>query len=217
MRDTDKQAFVKLMIVTMKLYEKQVDREVIDVWWNIFSKYEFDQVRQAFSIHIEQDKFAPRPASITAILIKPVPDGRPSSDEAWAVIPRDENTSVVMTEEMAEAYGIAKPLLDVNDQIAARMSFKAAYERIVEANRRDGIEPIWFPSLGHDKGGRDQAITEAVRMGRLSAEHMKSIAVKPEIMAIEDKTDMSPEKVKANLARLKMLLNSKTARQAEAA
>lgn len=99
------------------------------------------------------------------------PDGRPGADEAWAMIPRDEFTSAVMTEEMAEALHIAQPLLDEGDQVAARMAFKEAYARIVDANKRNGIKPKWFPSLGHDKEGREVVLVEAVRLGRLGVEH----------------------------------------------
>ena len=99
------------------------------------------------------------------------PDGRPGADEAWAMIPRDEATSVVMTEEMAEAMGIAQPLLDEGDQVAARMAFKAAYDRITDANKRSGIKPKWFPSLGHDKNGREAVLVEAVRLGRIDEGH----------------------------------------------
>jgi hypothetical protein len=99
------------------------------------------------------------------------PDGRPGADEAWAMIPRDEAASVVWTQEMAEAYGIALPLLSEGDQVAARMAFREAYARIVEANKQAGVKPVWQPSLGHDKEGRDAALAEAVRLGRLSTHH----------------------------------------------
>lgn len=215
MREEDKQSFGKLMIATMKVYDKQADPEVIGLWWNSLAEHEFSDVKNAFSSHIKRGEFAPRPASIISILETLRPDGRPKADEAWAMIPRDEASSIVMTSEMAEAYGIAKPLLDSRDQIAARMAFKEAYERIVDANKSAGIAPKWFPSLGHDKAGRDLAISEAVRMGRLGVEHAKSLAVKSEtLMALEDKSDISPEKIKANLAKLKMLLNSKKVKEA---
>lgn len=103
------------------------------------------------------------------------PNGRPSSDEAWAMIPRDESASVVMTEEMAEALHIAQPLLDEGDQVAARMAFKEAYTRIIEANKRKGVAVKWFPSLGHDKAGREAVLTEAARLGRLSESHVAGL------------------------------------------
>ena len=99
------------------------------------------------------------------------PDGRPTPDEAWAMMPRSESESVVMSEEMGEAMGYAQPLLDCRDQVGARRAFLDAYSRIVEKNKLAGIKPKWFPSLGDDPGGRMPAIAEAVRLGRISTQH----------------------------------------------
>ncbi len=99
------------------------------------------------------------------------PDGRPTPDEAWAMMPRSESESVVMSEEMAEADRYAQPLLDCRDQVGARRAFIDAYSRIVEKNKLAGIKPKWFPSLGDDPGGRMPAIAEAVRLGRISTQH----------------------------------------------
>ena len=107
----------------------------------------------------------------------------PGPDEAWAMMPRDEDTSVVMTEEMAQALHIAQPLLDEGDQIAARRAFIEAYKRIVDAAKRAGMPPRWFPSLGHSKDGREAALIEAVRLGRMNSEH--AIALLPPDSAVK--------------------------------
>lgn len=99
------------------------------------------------------------------------PDGRPGAEEAWAMIPKDENSSAVMTDEMAEAYGIVANLINEGESVAARMAFKEAYIRIVEKNKRNKIAQKWFPSLGNDKEERVAVIAEAVRLGRLSTTH----------------------------------------------
>ena len=143
------------------------------------------------------------------------PDTRPGADEAWSMIPRDEYSSVVMTEEMAEAYGIARPLLDEGDQVAARMAFKEAYARIVEANKRDGVMPKWFPSLGSEKEGREAALNTAVRLGRISADHAAKLLAPAQAVAMLESNNkalaiehkqISPEQVKANLERMKSML-----------
>jgi hypothetical protein len=149
------------------------------------------------------------------------PDGRPGADEAWAMIPRDEAASVVWTQEMAEAYGIALPLLSEGDQVAARMAFREAYARIVEANKQAGIKPVWQPSLGHDKEGRDAALAEAVRLGRLSTHHAIGLlppgkiapmlqAAGQEKLAIEYKPDN--DRARKFLDAAKLLLEKKQER-----
>jgi hypothetical protein len=102
-------------------------------------------------------------------------DGRPGAEEAWAMLPKDESGSVVWTHEMAEAAGVVWPMLSDGDQIAARMAFKEAYQRIVAKARDQGTPVQWMPSLGHDPNGRESALQEAVRHGRLTHEQAQAI------------------------------------------
>lgn len=94
-------------------------------------------------------------------------DGRPSADEAWAMMPMDEAATVVWTDEMAAAWGVALPMVDT-DKVAARMAFKAAYQKGVDEARQT-LRPVkWRASLGHDKAGREPVIRQSVQQGRLS-------------------------------------------------
>lgn len=94
-------------------------------------------------------------------------DGRPSADESWAMMPMDEAATVVWTDEMAAAWGVALPMVDT-DKVAARMAFKAAYQKGVDEARQT-LRPVkWRASLGHDKAGREPVIRQAVQQGRLS-------------------------------------------------
>ena len=97
-------------------------------------------------------------------------DGMPGAEEAWALMSRPENDTVIITEQMGEAMQIARPLLG-EDRVAARMAFKDAYLRIVNDARDKKIKPKWFVSLGHDKEGRAQPIAEGVRSKKLLLEH----------------------------------------------
>lgn len=100
-------------------------------------------------------------------------DGRPGAEEAWAMIPKHEAASVVWTQEMAEAYGVAAGLMET--PVQARMAFLEAYrERVRQA--RDARTPVrWTPSLGHDPLGREPALMEAVQKGRLSVERATAL------------------------------------------
>lgn len=98
-------------------------------------------------------------------------DGMPGAEEAWALMSRPENDTVIITEQMGEAMQIARPVLNDGDRVAARMAFKDAYTRIVNDARDNKIKPKWFVSLGHDKQGRAQPIAEGVRAGKLLLEH----------------------------------------------
>ena len=153
-------------------------------------------------------------ASIIEEIEKLTPDGRLGADEAWALYPHNEADSAVITDEIAQAMQVAYPLLQEGDKIAARMSFKEAYNRITTQNKINGINPKWFPSLGHRKEGRDLVIKDAVRLGRLTQDHALSIlppAIDYEFsnqliqlkqtMALQDKTQ-SPEQMQKNRERI---------------
>lgn len=98
-------------------------------------------------------------------------DGRPGADEAWAIslAAEDEAQTVVWTEEMAQAFAVARPLLDERDKVGARMAFKGAYERLL-AEAREAQRPArWSASLGWDVEGRRQALEKAQAQGLLAA------------------------------------------------
>jgi len=101
-------------------------------------------------------------------------DGMPGAEEAWAIVSQPEGETFIMTEQMADAMGIARPLLE-DDRIAARMAFKDAYTRIVQDARDKGLKPKWFVSLGHDKQGRAGPIADAIRNGKLGIDHAISL------------------------------------------
>jgi hypothetical protein len=223
MRDSDKAKFLKMMQATLAVYDKTATTETVGLWWKLLACYEIEDVEQAFARYLKsaEGRFSPKPASIIAIIDAMRPDGRPGADEAWAMIPMDEYTSAVMTQEMAEALHIAQPLLDAGDKIAARMSFREAYNRIVDANKRNGIKPAWFPSLGQDKESRDTVLAEAVRLGRLSSSHAIGLlppekiapmlqAAGKEQLALEHKVPSAAESM-ARIQGLKDLLKEKAA------
>jgi hypothetical protein len=122
-------------------------------------------------------------------VVSRIDDGRPGAEEAWAMVPKDEATTVVWTDEMREAYGVASMLLQ-DDAIGARMAFREAYTRLVSDARANAIPTKWSASLGHDSRSRDVVLLDAVAKGRLSFEHAKEFApsltlTAPSIKAIQ--------------------------------
>lgn len=155
----------------------------------------------------------------TQDVISRIDDGRPGVEEAWAMIPRDEESSIVWTDEMAQAYGSVAPLLAEGDKIAARMAFKETYSKLVSEARERRELPKWTPSLGSDVSGRQMALIDAVRHNRLQLAHaVELLAAYPDVqqgllmslgvekhplLAAPDKEGRA--KVKALLANLKDL------------
>lgn len=106
------------------------------------------------------------PFTLEAVISR-IDDGRPGVEQAWAMLPHDEQTSTVWTEEMAKAWGAALPLIDDGDRIGARMAFKEMYTKLV-SDARDAKQPArWTPSFGRDVSGRAAALEDAVRNNRI--------------------------------------------------
>lgn len=105
-----------------------------------------------------------------ASVVERIDDGHPGVEEAWAMCPRDEDQTVVWTDEMAEAYGSVMELIVAGDTIAARMSFKERYAALVRQSRDDKRPARWVVSLGHDVNSRSAPLLEAVDKGRLPAD-----------------------------------------------
>lgn len=94
-------------------------------------------------------------------------DGRPSANEAWAMLPQSEGETVCWTREMAEAYGEVSGI--IHDQTAARMAFREAYERLVSDARNMKMGVAWEISLGHDVEGRAGVVKRALEEGKISS------------------------------------------------
>lgn len=118
-----------------------------------------------------------------------IDDGRPGPEEAWAMIPHDEASSVVWTEEMAGAFGVASPLIAEGEKVQARMAFLERYKTLIREARDAGKPVRWTPSLGLDPNAREAVLLEAQRAGRLTQQHVAGLLpsrkeVSPEEMAL---------------------------------
>lgn len=118
--------------------------------------------------------------SIADVLTR-IDDGRPEGEEAWAMLPKDEGASVVWTQEMATAFGVAYPLIRSGETIPARMAFLEKYRTEVRKARDSGAPVKWTPSLGHDVQSREAVLLEAARLGRLPRDHVQGLLPNREV------------------------------------
>ena len=142
-----------------------------------------------------------------ADVVSRLDDGRPLTEKAWLMIPGDEESSVVWTEEMAEAFGSAIPLIQAGDQIAARMAFKESYSMLVN-KARDEAKPVkWTVSFGSNKEEREDAVIDAVQSGRLT--HQRAIELIPYSERLLESSDVpqleNQNKVKALMGKINIL------------
>jgi len=109
-------------------------------------------------------------------------DGRPGADEAWAIAigALDEADTVVWTDEIAQAFDVARPILEARDKVGARVAFRDAYERMVREAREAGQQGRWVASIGHDASRRGAALTQAVQRGRIAGESVAHLLAAPQ-------------------------------------
>lgn len=97
-------------------------------------------------------------------------DGRPTADEAWALAYQTtcETETVVMTEEIAEAWGAVTGLIEAGDKFNASKAFKEKYESLVAASRESAKPAAWFVNAGSDRELLAQAVEAARQEGKLN-------------------------------------------------
>lgn len=167
MESNDKKLFLQMLTKAMGAYGKPLpDAGIIGAWMDVLAPYPLSVIEMAFAAYCDENgEFAPVPAGIAKRC--KMMDGRPGPEEAWAMLPGDESQSASWTEEMAQAWGVALPLIQDGDRIAARMAFKESYAKLV-TEARDQKRPIkWSMSFGDDKNSRQTALADAVRLKRM--------------------------------------------------
>ena len=113
--------------------------------------------------------------------------GRPGANEAWATAlsAHDERNTVVWTEEMAQAWEVARPVVQGGDEIGGRMAFKDAYERLVRAARDERRTPVVTVSVGWDAEQRAAVVEKAVKIGYMPGEQAVRHGYMPLALALE--------------------------------
>lgn len=167
MNNSEFQRFGDVVNGVMDVYGRERSATAVALWWKVLQRFSLAEVESALAQHMHTSRFAPTPADVTALISDR--DGRPGADEAWAMIPHSEAGSVIWTEEMAQAYGVAAPLLNMGDHIAARRAFIEAYNSAVAKARLAGVPVKVTPSWGWDEAGRESAVRNAVERGLLPA------------------------------------------------
>lgn len=174
MNQRDFDPFSELLTTVSDYYGRKLAPGTIQLYWNALSGFDFEVVKRLFTEHIQTNKFMPAISELLDAMR--TMDGRPNAEEAWAMVAKslnDEGVTIVWTEEMASAFGVALGLQD--DRIAARMAFKEAYESAVQDARKQAKPAHWMPSLGHDPSGREGPLIEAAKKGRLTLAHIRAL------------------------------------------
>lgn len=178
MRDTDLAEFSELLDGVCSLLSRGAyapSSTNMALFFRALARYRLADVRAALDAHVadpQRGRFVPVPADVIAQIDRSAADdGRPGPEEAWAIALRaaDEAETVVWTQDIAQAWHVARTVLDAGDEVGARMAFREAYARIVSEVRARRVSAKWVASLGFDAQRRDAALTQAAEAGRIDA------------------------------------------------
>lgn len=179
MRTDDFDDFSALLDATYDLIGSGVNKLISapakTLFFQALAAYPLPIVRTALAAHCrdrQRGKFTPKPADIIEQIEAAADrDTRPGAEEAFALAltTMDEQNTVVWTQECAEAFALARPVLDAAGVISARKTFCEIYERLVAAARVARVPVHWFASPGLDKIGQAAAIKRGQVAGLLPA------------------------------------------------
>ena len=192
------------------------------LFFKALANYPLAAVRKALVAHCmdkEHGRFTPKPADIIGqIEGSSSSDGRPGAEEAWAIAitSRDESETVVWTQEAAEAFAICRPVMDMGDDVGARMAFKEAYNRLVSNARAAGVRAHWQASIGWDADKRTAVLLKAESAGLLAAPQVAALLPAPaDSVPHDDQARGQIAKIKEMMAQMHFERDHETALHAE--
>jgi len=110
-----------------------------------------------------------------ADIISRIDDGRPGTEKAWGMIPKEESLSCLWTDEMRTAYGAASPLMIDGDMIGARMAFKEEYEKQLTIARDEKRLVKWTVSFGFDVQHREDVLLAGIDKKMITAQQAAAL------------------------------------------
>ena len=168
MKESEKVEFAQVIAGLAAIFRHEVKQDAVIIYWELFKQYDLEEFKQACSKCMLENKFFPVPADIIQHIPSAQKNNHVGAEEAWAIAEEamDEYSTVFITNEILEAKVISQDLYDSGDKVGARMAFKDAYNRIIKTAQ----SPKWKMSEGYDKARKQDAIRNALALGRLSEE-----------------------------------------------
>jgi hypothetical protein len=151
---------------------EMVTAEMVQVWLRLLPEVPIKHVERAVELWSRdpEQRHPPTPGDVLGLIRAKTQGPWMGADEAWAVAltAADEGATVIWFDQMAEAWSAAQPVLEVGDEVGARMAFRDAYRRLVAVAQERGDKPKAWVSLGHDPDRREPALRKAVGAGLLT-------------------------------------------------
>ncbi len=180
MNSTDEAAFTAIIAKTWRFYGKTPTGQDIADWIDLLDGFPLEAIATAFKRHLTDPKagpYLPKPADVIRHLpISQTDDDHPGPDEAWGLLLRfmgDERETGVLTEEIRAGWQACRPILDLGDEVGARMCFLDVYRRRMQDARQRGNPAHWTVTFGTDPQLRIQRLSEAVAARRIAVDQAR--------------------------------------------
>lgn len=148
------------------LHGKALNATAGRIFLNALRDYPQDLVLAALERCTRELKTFPTIADV----LSRIDDGHPGVEEAWALVPKNEQDSAVWTGEIARAFWACVSLID-SDPVGARMAFKEKYSKELLEAKAAKRPPKWDATLGTDKEKRVRVIQAAVQERKFLPEY----------------------------------------------
>ncbi len=140
--------------------------------WEDLERYPFELVRAALAAHRQdpqRGQWQPNTAHVEYQIDRRRRNNWLSADEAFARLSFDERAPVLLNQVTAAALAVAAPFMEQQrpDQNAARMAFRACYDRLVAVEKLERRPPGHWISPAGTPEAREALQTEAARLGLL--------------------------------------------------
>lgn len=170
---TTKRELAEAIMMLTAEYEdmRPVEGPRLEMWWEALKNFPDGAIKASAVRYLKTNHFKPQLADIVNGCAAQLDGNWMGADEAWALVPKSESDSAMLTDEIAQAMAAAAPLLESGDKTGARMAFKDSYGRMVEKAKIEGRLPRFFPSFGSDGAGRVTMLANAVRAGQITLDH----------------------------------------------
>lgn len=137
-------------------------------------RYPFELIQAALAAHRadkDRGQWAPSTANIEYQIDRRRRNAWLSADEAFARLTFDEAQPCLLNQVTAQALAVAAPHMNQSrpDRNAARMAFRACYDRLVEQEKLERRPPQYFVSPGGSIEEQDAVKAEGVRLGLLGS------------------------------------------------
>lgn len=142
--------------------------------WEDLERYPFDLVRAALAAHRQDEQrgqWQPNTAHVEYQINRRRKNNWIGADEAFARLTFDESQPCILNQATAAALAVAAPFMEQArpDQNAARMAFRACYDRIVAQEKLARQPPRHWVSPAGSQEAQAAVREEGIRLGLLNA------------------------------------------------